>query len=308
MKHFLDLADFSASEIRQILDEALRIKTELKSGKAHTDLLAGKNLAMVFQKPSLRTRVSFEIGMEQLGGHAVYISPNEIGLGERESVADVARVLSGYTDIIMARVFDHEHILQLAEHASVPVINGLSDYNHPCQAMADGLTIIEEFGDILGKHIVFIGDGNNVAQSLMTLAAKLGAKFTLVCPAGFELPEADVAKAREFAKNTDDIVITNSVDAVIKSADVIYTDTWTSMGQEDEAVARRAKFAGFQVNSELLEKAPDHTVVMHCLPAHRGEEIADEVADGNQSRLFAQAENRLHAQKAVLANLKRSIR
>ena len=182
MNHFLDLADYSPKEIQGMLDEALQIKTELKSGKNHRDLLVGKNMAMVFQKPSLRTRNSFEIGMEQFGGHASYIGPDEISLGKRESIADVARVLSGYYDIIMARVFGHEDVLELAKYATVPVINGLSDYNHPAQAMADGLTILEEFGEISGKHIVFVGDGNNVAQSTMMLAAKLGARFYACLP------------------------------------------------------------------------------------------------------------------------------
>jgi len=302
MSHFLDLQDFSADEISELLDKAAQIKTELKSGKTHTDLLAGKNLAMIFQKPSLRTRVSFEVGMEQLGGHAIYIGPSEIGLGQRESIADIARVLSSYVDGIMARVFDHQHILDLAKYSAVPVINGLSDFNHPAQAMADGLTIIEEFGSLKGKHIVFVGDGNNVAHSTMILATKLGAKFTLACPEGYELPEKDMTQARKLSSE-DAVAITHNIDEAIRDADVVYTDTWASMGQEDEFEQRKKDFANFQVNQALLAKAPNHTIVLHCLPAHRGLEITDEVADGSQSRLFTQAENRLHAQKAVLAKL-----
>jgi ornithine carbamoyltransferase len=303
VSHFLDLKDFSSEQLSKLLDEALRIKKELKSGKTHTDLLAGKNLAMIFQKPSLRTRVSFEIGMKQLGGHALYIGPSEISLGERESIADVARVLSGYADGIMARVFDHEHVTELAQYSSLPVINGLSDFDHPCQAMADGLTIIEEFGSLSGKHIVFVGDGNNVAHSIMILAAKLGAKFTLVCPEGYELPDADVAGAHKIAGVKDSINVTHELDEAIRSADVIYTDTWASMGQESEMAERKKHFLPYQVNSNLLNKAPKGAIVLHCLPAHRGLEITDDVADGSQSRLFPQAENRLHAQKAILLQL-----
>lgn len=302
MKDFLAIADFSPTELLHMLKRAQKIKRDLKSGKTHTQLLAGKSLAMVFQKPSLRTRVSFEIGMQQLGGHAIYIGPTEIGLGSRESVADVARVLTGFTDAIMARVFAHDHLLDLAKYADVPVINGLSDFNHPCQAMADALTIIEEFGTLQNKHIVFVGDGNNVAQSLMVLSTKLGANFSLVCPPGFELPDKDVKQARATGSPKTTIHITNNFDDILKSADVIYADTWTSMGQETEAKQRQALFANYQINTALLKKVPKNTIVMHCLPAHRGEEITDEVMDGPRARVFQQAENRLHAQKAILLN------
>jgi ornithine carbamoyltransferase len=256
---------------------------------------------MIFQKPSLRTRVSFDMAMRHLGGDALYLSPQEIGLGQRESIADVARVLSGYVDAIMARVFEHAHVVELARCSSIPVINGLSDYNHPCQGMADGLTILEHFGHLKGLNVTFIGDGNNVAVSLLHLCAKLGANFTLAAPEGFEMNPRAVELGREFSQQSgSSIRFLRDPHEAVRQADVIYTDTWTSMGQEAEAKRREEVFPPFQVNQKLVSEANSDVIVMHCLPAHRGQEITDEVADGPHSALFPQAHNRLHAQKAIL--------
>jgi ornithine carbamoyltransferase len=242
--------------------------------------------------------------MQQVGGQALYLSPFEIGLGERESIPDVARVLSGYVDVIMARVFAHAHVVELAEWASVPVINGLSDYSHPCQAMADALTIMEEFGGLAGRRISYIGDGNNVSVSLMQIAAKLGAHFTIANPPGYGMSDESIAESRGFAQASGgSVAVVEDPLAAAADADVVYTDTWTSMGQEEEAEKRRQVFPPYQVNAALLGHAKDTAIVLHCLPAHRGEEITDEVADGPQSRLFPQAENRMHAQKAILVSL-----
>jgi ornithine carbamoyltransferase len=303
MRNFLDIADHSPEELQDLLDLAVTLKKEHKSG-GNVHQFAGKSLAMVFQKPSLRTRVSFEMAMNHMGGHALYLSPFEIGLGKREAIADIARVLSGYVDIVMARVFDHNHITELAEWSDVPIINGLSDYNHPCQAMADALTIQEEFGSLKDLTISYVGDGNNVSVSLMMIATKLGANFNMANPPGFDMSEDAIDRARNFASQSDcHIQLFHDPHLAVNNADVIYTDTWTSMGQEEEAAERRKVFPPFQVNSELLTSAKPETIVLHCLPAHRGEEITDEIADGKHSRLFPQAENRLHAQKAILARL-----
>lgn len=299
-KDFLAIADFSTDEIQYLLRRAIVIKQELNAG-GNEPILKGKSLAMIFQKPSLRTRVSFEMGMVQLGGYAMYLSPAEIGLGKRESIADVARVLSGYVDGIMARVFEHDHILELAKWSSIPVINGLSDYNHPCQGMADALTIMEEFGSLKDRKVVFVGDGNNVAISLMDVCAKLGAHFVFSGPEGFDLSQKEMERAGKVCAETGGSVSSErNPHLAVKDADVIYTDTWTSMGQEEEAKIREAVFPPYQVNTQLVSEAAPHAIVMHCLPAHRGQEITDDVADGTHSRLFPQAHNRLHAQKAIL--------
>ncbi len=303
MKHFVNLTELSSDEIWTVLNKAIALKAEWKSG-GNSPILKGKVLAMVFQKPSLRTRVSFDVGMLQLGGHALYLSPNEIGLGGRESVPDVARVLSGYVDGIMARTFSHDHIVQLAQYASVPVINGLSDFNHPCQAMGDFLTILEQKGSLDGVTLVYVGDGNNVARSLMFTAAKLGVNFTAATPEGYKIEAEYVGLAQQFAAESGSTLrfVHNPVEAVT-GADVIYTDVWTSMGQEAESQKRLAVFPPYQVNEQLVSHAKEDVIVMHCLPAHRGDEITDAVADGTHSVLFPQAENRLHAQKAILALL-----
>lgn len=304
MQHYLTIADFSADQLWQFLHKAKELKDELKTSGHNQPLLKGKVLGMVFQKPSLRTRVSFEVGMLHLGGHALYLSPNEIGLGGREAVPDVARVLSGYVDGIMARVFAHQHILQLAEHSRVPVINGLSDYDHPCQALADVFTLWEHFGRIEGLKMAYVGDGNNVATSLVTIMAKLGGHFSIAAPPGYDLPAEVVTAARHLAEETSAMIsVTHDAAEAVAGADVIYTDVWTSMGQEKETQERLKIFPPYQINSQLLAQAGPQAMVMHCLPAHRGEEITDEVADGPQSLLFPQAENRLHAQKGILALL-----
>jgi ornithine carbamoyltransferase len=303
MQHFLDIADYSKEELTDLLDLAVRLKKEWQEG-GNKPVLGGKVLGMVFQKPSLRTRVSFEVGMLHLGGQALYLSPAEIGLGQRESIADVARVISRYVQGIMARVFAHEHVTELAKYATVPVVNGLSDYNHPCQAMADVLTIKERLGRIEGLKIAYVGDGNNVATSLLMAAGKLGAHFAIATPQGYELPDAVVAQGRRFADASgSQVTVANDAGAAAQDADVIYTDTWTSMGQEEEAQRRRLVFPPYQVNRSLVERGSPNCIVMHCLPAHRGEEITDDVADGPHSALFDQAENRLHAQKAILVQL-----
>ncbi|NDJ78437.1 MAG: ornithine carbamoyltransferase [Chloroflexi bacterium] len=302
MKHFLDIADWTSEDLGQMLELATTLKTEWQQD-GNPAVLKQKALAMVFQKPSLRTRMSFEMGMQHLGGHAIYLSPAEIGLGKRESIADVARVLSGYVDIIMARTFDHEHVLELARWSAVPVINGLTDYNHPCQAMADLLTIYENYGRLEGLRMAYLGDSNNVTTSLLMGAAQFGVKMTIGSPEGYQPEEQVLDKARKLAHNAFSVEVTSDPQAAVEGVDVVYTDTWTSMGQEEEAEKRRQVFPPFQVNSDLLRHAADHAIVLHCLPAHRGEEITDEVADGPQSRLFPQAENRLHAQKAILVTL-----
>lgn len=303
MLHFLSLSDFSGEELREILNLAVRLKEEWRSG-GNKPVLANKVLAMVFQKPSLRTRVSFDMGMRQLGGDALYLSPNEIGLGKRESIADVSRVLSGYVDAIMARVFAHEHVLELARYAAVPVINGLSDFNHPCQAMADALTILERFGTFEGLQVAYVGDGNNVATSLAFACARLGMNFTIAAPENFDIPAKAMAMAEDMAKESGiRINLERDPHAAVKDAHVIYTDTWVSMGQEEEAKRRNELFPPYQVNVQLVAEADPTAIVLHCLPAHRGHEITDEVADGPQSRIFQQAENRMHAQKAILVKL-----
>lgn len=303
LRHFLAISDYSSEEICYLLGLAARLKQEHISG-GNKPILSNKNLGMVFQKPSLRTRVSFEVAMRHLGGHALYISPAEIGLGSRESIADISRVLSGYVDAVMARVFAHEHMLELARYSRVPVINGLSDYNHPCQAMADALTIQEHFGTFSGLKLAYIGDGNNMAASLIHICAKLGMHFSIASPDGYDLKDAVVQTARTFAAETGSrLFLERRPEDAVQDADVVYTDTWTSMGQEEEAARREKAFSGYQINSRLLAKAKPGAVVMHCLPAHRGQEITDEVADGPQSLIFQESENRLHAQKAILAHL-----
>jgi ornithine carbamoyltransferase len=303
MRHFLALTDYTSDELLGILKLAIQLKTEWRKG-GNQPLLKNKTLAMVFQKPSLRTRISFDMAMRHLGGDALFISPNEIGLGQRESIADVSRVLSGYVDAIMARVFAHDHVLELAEFASIPVINGLSDFNHPCQAMADALTMLEHFGRLEGLTLTYVGDGNNVATSLLYLAALMGMNFIIASPEGYEVPEEIFSDGISFAKESGaSIHQTTDPHEAVQNANVIYTDAWTSMGQEAEAEKRRKVFPPYQVNGQLVSEADANVIVMHCLPAHRGEEITDEVADGEHSVIFQQAENRMHAQKAILVHL-----
>ncbi len=299
-RDFLSIATHTPSELEAILDDAARLKADLRAGKGERPLL-GKTLAMIFEKPSLRTRVTFETGIKQLGGASVYLAPGDIQLGARETVADIARNLSRWVDLIMARTFSHEAMIELAEHASVPVINGLSDLLHPCQVLADCQTLREQKGRLEGLTVAFIGDGNNVVNSWIHAASRLGIHFRVACPEGYEPNATLVAQAQK--TSTASIEVFRDPAAAAADADALYTDVWTSMGQEAESQARRTAFEGYQVNSALLSKAKKDALVMHCLPAHRGEEITGEVVDGPQSVVLEQAENRLHAQKAVMVRL-----
>jgi ornithine carbamoyltransferase len=304
MKDFLAISDYTSDEIQNLLDLAVKLKKQYFK-KGNKPIFQGKVLGMIFQKPSLRTRISFDMAMRHCGGDALYLSPNEIGLGKRESIADVARVLSGYVQALMARVFDHEHVLELARWADIPVVNGLSDYNHPCQGMADALTIVEKFGSkSKGLNVAYVGDGNNVAVSLMHVSALLGWNFTLASPEGYDLNPKAVEIAQNIVKKTKSkLTFIRDPHEAVKKAHVIYTDTWTSMGQEEETAKREKVFPPYQVNAQLVSEADKDVIVMHCLPAHRNHELTDEVADGPHSVIFQQAHNRLHAQKAILARL-----
>ncbi len=283
-KNFLTLNDFTTEEVVKILSVAEDLKSKLKSGTPHQDL-RGKTLGMIFQKPSNRTRVSFEVGMFQLGGHALNIRPSEIRMKEREPIADVARVMSRYVDAVMLRVDDHNDLVEFARAATVPVINGLSDLYHPCQAVADILTIKEHKKELRGLKLCYVGDGNNVCRSLINISKHVGIDVTVCCPKGYELKEVPA--------------VYDPIEAV-SDADVIYTDVWTSMGQEEESSKRLNDFSGYTITKELLAKASDDVIFMHCLPAHRDEEVTDEVVEASNSVVFDQAENRLHAQKAIL--------
>jgi ornithine carbamoyltransferase len=284
------------------LDVAGRLKKQLGESGRNDPLLAGKTLAMIFEKPSLRTRASFAIAMTQLGGNGLLFRGEEVGLGTREPTKDMARVLSSMCDGIMARTFEHEKVTGLAQWSSVPVINGLTDYSHPCQAMADLMTLEENFGNLDGRTMAFIGDGNNVARSLALGCGRFGMKFILASPAGYEFSATDVAEIRQRVPELDIQLTSDPLDAVAH-ADAIVTDTWISMGQEAEKVQRVEDFAGFQVDEKLMAAAPKQAVVLHCLPAYRGLEISDGVMEGPQSLIFQEAENRLHFQKGLLAVL-----
>jgi ornithine carbamoyltransferase len=302
-RDFITLHDWSAAEIAALLTDAAGLKAKRKA-RVPQALLSGKTLALIFEKPSLRTRVTFEAGMTQLGGHAIYLAPQDIRLGERETVADGARNLSRWVDGIVARTFRHQMVVELAEHASVPVINGLTDLLHPCQILAALLTIQEKRGDLTGCRVAFIGDGNNVANSWCTGAAKTGVQLTIACPRGYEPDPSILHEAREDAKGTGArIQILHDPTEAARGADVLYTDVWSSMGQEEERAKRLKAFQPFQVNRALVGLARPDVLVMHCLPAHRGEEITDEVIEGPHSVVFEEAENRLHAQKALLVAL-----
>ena len=302
-KDLLSIRDLTVFEIDGLFDLAADLKAQQRKGIAHP-LLIGKTLGMIFEKPSLRTRVTFEVGMVQLGGCAIYLAPADIQLGTRETVKDVAKNLERWVDGIMARTFTHQTVEQLARHAAVPVINGLSDLTHPCQILADLFTLREKRGPLRGVKVAYIGDGNNVCHSWLYGAAKTAIDLTVACPKGYE-PDADVvAFARQEAEASGGrITLLDDARAAAAGADVLYTDVWTSMGQESEAAKRRLDFQGFQVNAALIGLAKPDVLVMHCLPAHRGEEITDEVLDGPHSIVYDQAENRLHVQKAILATL-----
>ncbi len=304
MKDFLAISDYSSDQIQDLLDLAVKLKKEYFK-KGNNPIFKGKVLGMIFQKPSLRTRVSFDMAMRHCGGDALYLSPDELGLGKRESIADVARVLSGYVQALMARVFDHAHVLELAKWSEIPVVNGLSDYNHPCQGLADALTIQEKFGrKSTGLNISYVGDANNVAVSLLHVSALLGWNFSLASPAGYDLNAKAIEVAEKIAKKTKSkLTFIRDPHEAVKGAAVIYTDTWTSMGQEQETAKRESVFPPYQVNAKLVSEADKDVIVMHCLPAHRNHELTDDVADGPHSVIFPQAHNRLHAQKAILARL-----
>jgi ornithine carbamoyltransferase len=297
-RDLLSIAELSADEVELILRTALSLKRD-GGGR---DLLAGKTLALIFEKPSLRTRVSFDVAMQQLGGQAIYLSQNEVGLGQREPVADVARVLSRYVNVIAARTYEHNTLLQLARFADVPVVNALSDEEHPCQALADLLTVLERFGTLRGVRVAFVGDGFNVATSLAAGAALTGVSFAIASPEGYALPEGLLRTLRETASSQGaQIDVFDDPGKAISGADVVYTDVWASMGQEDTYAQRKEAFAGFTITADLMSLAKPGAIFMHDLPAHRGDEVTDDVIEGKQSVVFDQAENRLHAQKAILA-------
>ena len=298
MRHFLNLFGTSPDTLRHLLTRAAELKAARRRGEANA-CLAGKVVALIFEKPSLRTRVSFEAAVAQLGGTSLFLPGNEVGLGWRETHADFARTMSRYVEAIVLRVFKQETVEMIAAAGTVPVVNGLSDRSHPCQALADLLTVQEAFGDVAGKKVVFVGDGNNVANSLATGCAKLGATLVLACPEGYAFDER-FAREYHAATGLATPEVTHDARKAVADADVIYTDVWTSMGQEAEREERLQRFAPFQVNAAMLAAAPKRVKVLHCLPAHRGEEVTDDVIDGPHSAVFDQAENRLHAQKAVL--------
>ncbi len=300
-KDLISIHDLTVDQVAAILDTAIKVKANPEDFE---EFLRGCTMAMIFEKPSLRTRVSFETGMTQLGGHAIYLGPNDISLGKRESVPDIARTLDRMVDVIMARTFSHQSVLTLAEYAEAPVINGLSDYSHPCQVLADFQTITEKKGELKGLTLAYVGDGNNMAHSLMFIGAKTGVSVRIVCPKGYE-PRTDVLSlASEDAKETGaTISVTSDLNEGVSGVDVVYTDVWASMGMEAEAEARKAVFRPYQVNAALMAKAKEDAIFMHCLPAHRDDEVTDEVIESWQSVVFDEAENRLHAQKAVILRL-----
>jgi ornithine carbamoyltransferase len=299
-RHLLTLEELSNKELAGLLDLAASVK---KKPSKYKKALKGQTLGMIFEKSSTRTRVSFEVGMYQLSGHALFLSGNDIQIGRGETIADTAKVLSRFVDGIMIRTFAHKTVEELAKNASVPVINGLSDSHHPCQILADLQTLQEHYGKLKGLQLVFVGDGNNVAHSLMIGAAKTGMHFKLVCPAGYEPDKAILKRAQiEGVKNGSRIEVTHTVTGSVKNADAVYTDVWTSMGQEAEKTKRLNAFKGFEVNEKLMSES-SKAIFLHCLPAHRGEEVSAGVMDGDRSLVFDQAENRLHAQKALLIHL-----
>ena len=295
MKHLLKLMDLSENEIIEILNTADQLKYEKKNGIKHR-ILEGKTLGMIFEKSSTRTRVSFEVGMYDLGGTALFLSSRDLQIGRGEPVQDTARVLSRYLDGIMIRTFDQEEVESLARCGTIPIINGLTDYCHPCQVLADLMTIREHKGCLRGHKLCYIGDGNNMTNSLIVGGIKMGMSVSVACPKGYE-PDEDIMK---WAKENGTFVCTDDVFEAAKDADVLYTDVWASMGQESEAEDRKKIFDGYQINSEVLKVAHEEAMVLHCLPAHRGEEITDEVLEAHADEIFDEAENRLHAQKAVL--------
>lgn len=297
-RDFITEYDLTNNEIAQIF----RLTTELKKGRRKfAPLLKNKTVGLVFQKPSLRTRVSFEVGIRQLGGNCIYLGPDEINLGKRESIPDVAQVLSRYLDVIVARVFSHNDVVMLAKHSTIPVINGLCDLYHPCQAMTDVYSVVEKFGTLKKKTLAYIGDGNNVCHSLMLVCAKMGLNMTIATPPNYEPNEEILTTAQELARKTGvGISVSRDPKEAVKGAHVIYSDVWVSMGQEEETQRRLKDFQGFQINSDLASLADKNYIFMHCLPAHRRQEVTEDVIDSKHSVIFDQAENRLHVQKAIM--------
>lgn len=303
MRHFISIHDITTEEFHALLDLAIRLKKETKAGIAHP-ILKGKSLGMIFTKSSTRTRISFEVGMYQLGGHPLYLNANDMQLGRGESIYDTANVMSRFVDGIMIRTFAHQDVLDLAKYGTVPVINALTDYLHPCQAMADLMTVYEHKGKLEGLKLAYVGDGNNVAHSLLYACAKAGMHMSVATPKGYACAEEVVENAKADAKETGSrILITNDPEEAVAGADVVCTDTWTSMGQEAEKAERVKIFKDYQVNAALFAKSKEDSVFIHCLPAYRGYEVTEDVIDGPRSIIFDEAENRLHAQKAILATL-----
>jgi len=299
-KDFLHIDDLNKNQFEQIIDGAKIIKSKFKNNETFHPL-SDKTMAMVFAKPSARTRISFETGFYRLGGHALFLGPNDIGIGKRESVADVARVLSRFNDIIMARLFDHKHMLELAQYADVPVVNGLTDFNHPCQIIADIFTIIEKKDKVDNLKISYVGDGNNIVHSWFELAMVIPMNFTVICPESFKPDMALFNKVKE--RGLSNVEISHDPFTAIKNSDVVYTDVWASMGQKEEADERRRIFKDFQVNTDLMSNANPDAIFMHCLPAERGVEVTDKVCDSPNSVIFDQAENRMHAQNSIVLKL-----
>jgi|TARA_B000000557_G_scaffold119225_1_gene96738 ornithine carbamoyltransferase len=300
VKHFLHISDYSKEELWEILDLAKIVKSKFRK-REDNKVFNNKSLAMIFAKPSARTRVSFETGFEWMGGHALFLGPNDIGIGKREAIKDISRVLSRYNDIIMARLFEHEHIIELAEHSSVPIVNGLTDYNHPCQIMADIFTVWEHLNDIDGAKIVYMGDGNNIVHSWLHLSMRFPLDFVCCCPEDYE-PDAELVNQAKESK-VSKITITNDPVSAVSGADVIYTDVWASMGQKEEAEERERAFKNFQVNEKLMSLTGKDTLFMHCLPAERDREVTDGVMESDNSIVFDQAENRMHVQNAIMIML-----
>lgn len=299
-KHFLHISDYTGDELWDILNLSKEVKAKFRARESFHSF-NNKSLAMIFAKPSARTRVSFETGFEWMGGHALFLGPNDIGIGKREAIKDISRVFSRYNDMVMARLFDHEHIIELAKHSSIPIVNGLTDYNHPCQIMTDIFTIWEHLDNIENVKIVYLGDGNNIVHSWLHLAMRLPIHFVCCCPEGYEPDENTVKKAKETGISKIEI-LHNPIEAV-NGADVIYTDVWASMGQKEEAETRENIFKPFQVNQNLVNSTGKSTLFMHCLPAERDREVTDEVIEADYSIAFDQAENRLHVQNAIMIKL-----
>lgn len=303
IRHFTSIQDLNKNELMRVLEKSKSLKEMEKGEKSH-EYLYGKTLGMIFSKPSTRTRVSFEAGMNQLGGHAIYLNQQDLQLKRGETISDTAKTLSGYLDVIMARISKHEDLLELAKNSTIPVINGLTDLLHPCQTVADLFTIQEEKEKLAGLKLAYIGDGNNVCHSLLFGASKVGMDISVASPSGYEPKEGIVEDAKTQAGKTDaNVNVTNDPEKVAENADVIYTDVIASMGKEEEREKRLKDFEGYQVNSKIMENAKENAIFMHCLPAHRGEEVAGDVIDGSQSVVFQQAENRMHTEKAILTSL-----